>query len=64
MKATFDQVRAQYESDEQMARALLEQLQAAVDMVALEQALRRRAETMLQAKLKTMRSSPRKGSTE
>lgn len=48
MTATFEQVRAMYGSDEQMARALFEQLAIARLDLELQQALRRRAEDKLQ----------------
>jgi len=48
MTATFEQARAIYGSDEQMARALFEQLTIARLDLELQQALRRRAEDKLQ----------------
>lgn len=48
MKATFEQARAMYGSDEQMARALFEQLAIARLDLELQSALRHRAESKLQ----------------
>lgn len=55
MKTTFEQARALYGSDEQMARELFAQLRVAQDIVVLEQSLRRRAETKLQAEYQIMK---------
>ena len=48
MTTTFEQARAMYGSDEQMARALFEQLAIARLELELQRALRRRAEEKLQ----------------
>lgn len=47
MSTTFDQARALYGSDEQMARALFEQVTVMRLDLELQQALRRRAEEKL-----------------
>ena len=48
MSTTFDQARAIYGSDEQMARALFEQVAVMRLDLELQQALRRRAEEKLE----------------
>jgi hypothetical protein len=55
MIPTFEQARAMYASDEQMARDLFTQLRIASDLVVLEQSLRRRAEAQLHDQYRLMR---------
>jgi len=55
MTATFEQARAVYGSDEQMARALFEQLAITRLDLELQSALRRRAEEKLLAKQQVVR---------
>ena len=52
---TFEQARAMHGSDEQMARALFEQLAIMRLELELQQALRRRAEEKLQVEYKLTR---------
>ncbi|HBZ06059.1 MAG TPA: hypothetical protein DEP03_06600 [Massilia sp.] len=52
---SFDQVRAMYGSDEQMARALFEQLAIVRLDLQLQRALRRRAEEQLQSQKQIFR---------
>jgi len=59
MKATFEQARAVYGSDEQMARALFEQLVITRLDLELQSALRRRAEEKLLIKQQVVRRSNR-----
>lgn len=59
MKATFEQARAVYGSDEQMARALFEQLAITRLDLELQSALRRRAEEKLLAKQQVVRRANR-----
>lgn len=59
MRATFEQARAMYGSDEQMARALFEQLAIVRLDLELQSALRRRAEEKLQAKQQVVRRANR-----
>jgi hypothetical protein len=57
MTATFDQARALYGSDDQMARALFEQLTIMRLDLDLQQELRRRAEEKLQHHMTLLRKS-------
>lgn len=59
MKATYEQARAVYGSDEQMARALFEQLAITRLDLELQSALRRRAEEKLRAKQQVVRRANR-----
>ncbi len=59
MTATFEQARAVYGSDEQMARALFEQLAITRLDLELQSALRRRAEEKLLAKQQVVRRANR-----
>lgn len=59
MKATYEQARAVYGSDEQMARALFEQLAITRLDLELQSALRRRAEEKLLAKQQVVRRANR-----
>jgi len=59
MSATFEQTRAMYGSDEQMARALFEQVTIMRLDLELQQALRRRAEDKLQLEYKSNRTPGR-----
>jgi len=59
MKATFEQARAVYGSDEQMARALFEQLAITRLDLELQSALRRRAEEKLLANRQVVRRTTR-----
>ena len=56
---TFEQARAVYGSDEQMARALFEQVTIMRLDLELQQALRRRAEDKLQLEYKSNRKPER-----
>lgn len=59
MTTTFEQARALYSSDEQMARAMFEQLAIARLDLELQRALRRRAEDALQSRQQVVRRSNR-----
>lgn len=59
MKATFEQARAMYGSDEHMARVLFEQLAITRLDLELQSALRRRAEEKLLAKQQVVRRANR-----
>ena len=59
MTTTFEQARALYGSDEQMARAMFEQLAVARLDLELQRALRRRAEDALQSRQQVVRRSNR-----
>jgi len=57
MTTTFEQARVLYGSDEQMARALFEQLAITRLELELQQAQRRRAENKLQHHMTLLRKS-------
>lgn len=57
MKTTFEQARAMYGSDEQMARALFEQLAITRLDLELQTALRHRAENKLQDRQTVIRKA-------
>jgi hypothetical protein len=59
MRATFEQARALYGSDEQMARSLFEQLAITRLDLELQSALRRRTEEKLLAKQQVVRRANR-----
>jgi len=59
MTTTYEQARALYGSDEQMARAMFEQLAIARLDLELQRALRRRAEDALQSRQQVVRRSNR-----
>jgi len=59
MRATFEQARAVYGSDEQMARALFEQLAITRLDLELQSALRRRAEEKLLSNRQVVRRTTR-----
>lgn len=60
---TFEQARALYGSDEQMARALFEQVADLRIEMALQQSLRRRAEAKLQVAVNQIRKPQGNGRT-
>lgn len=64
MNMTFEQARALFGSDEQMARALFEQLAIVRIDLELQQALRRRAENRLAVCLTQMTMKNDGGITE
>jgi len=59
MTVTFEQIRALYGSDEEMARSLFEQLTVMRLDLELQQALRRRTEDKLQQEYKSHRKPER-----
>lgn len=61
---TFEQIRAMYGSDEQMARALFEQVEIIRMELVLQQQLRQRAENRLQACLARTRQITDRGIDE
>ena len=64
MTTTFEQARALFDSDEQMARALFELVEIMRIDLELQRALRRRAEDRLQACMAKTKSRSNGGVTE
>jgi predicted outer membrane protein len=62
MTTTFEQARALYDSDEQMARTLLDLVIVTRLDLELQQALRRRAEDKLQL-YRTLKRKPQDGAS-